>query len=113
LNPTTDAVRVKQDIRFAKSLNFKEKKKSANKIQHKSLSTSSLAKLPKIPTSPTTLVLLPPIELYLLISLQTIQLLLKPSTSLFIRKPSPLKKSAHTVYRIQAKKPIIFLKAML
>jgi len=72
LDPITGAMRVKQDVRFAKSLNFEEKEKSANKIQHKSLSTSFLAKLSKISTSPTTPVLSLPIKLYLLISLQMI-----------------------------------------
>jgi len=62
LNPTTGDIRVKQDVRFIMSLNFEEKKKSANEIWHKSSPTSSLAKLPKFSTSSTTPVLSPPIE---------------------------------------------------
>jgi len=54
----TSIVRVEQDIIFAKSLNFKEKEKSANKIWYKSSPTSSLAKLLKILISFATLVLL-------------------------------------------------------
>ena len=54
LNPTTNIVRVEQNVKFTKSLNFKEKKKLSNETQYKSSSNSSLAKLPKISTLPTT-----------------------------------------------------------
>ena len=55
LNPTTNIVRVEQNVKFTKSLNFKEKKKLSNETQYKSSSNSSLAKLPKISTLPILL----------------------------------------------------------
>ena len=62
LNSITGIVRMEQDVRFAKFSNFKEEEKSTNKIWHESLSTSSLAKLLKIPTLPTTPILSPLIK---------------------------------------------------
>jgi len=62
LNSTTSAMRVEQDIIFAKFLNFKEEEKSENEIWYKSSPISSLAKLPKIPTLLATLVPLLSIE---------------------------------------------------
>ena len=53
MNSITDTVRMEQDVRFTKFSNFKEEEKSTNEIWHKSLPTSSLAKLLKIPTLPT------------------------------------------------------------
>ena len=53
---------MEQGIRFTKTLNFKEKKKLANEIQHENSSTSFLAKLPKISTPSIILVPSPSIE---------------------------------------------------
>ena len=63
MNLTISVVRVEQNVRFTKSLNFKEKKKLANETQHESSLTSSLAKPLKIFISTTTPVLLPSIEI--------------------------------------------------